>query len=257
MTVKDEYRLNRPDACQLNIVQFCASISPDMLRFLWRIIKHLILWTFLLSLLMVGVFRFVPPPVTPLMLLRCQEQWCNDEDLRLVKEWKPLEEISPSFPVAVMTAEDQKFATHFGFDWEAIQKARKYNERHKGIKVRGASTISQQTAKNVFLWPSRSWIRKGLEVYFTFLIEICWSKHRIMEVYLNVAEMGDGIYGVEAASRRYFRKPASAVSNAEAALVAACLPGPLRWSPSRPTNYIRKRQGWILRHMHQVPARLD
>jgi monofunctional biosynthetic peptidoglycan transglycosylase len=137
---------------------------------------------------------------------------------------------------------------------EAIRKAQRYNARHGGRKVKGASTISQQTAKNVFLWPSRTWVRKGLEVYFTFLIEVCWSKRRILEVYLNVIETGDGLYGAEAAAQRYFKKPASKVSNAEAALLAACLPNPLKWSPARPTSYLRKKQQWILRHMGAVPA---
>lgn len=155
-------------------------------------------------------------------------------------------------PLAVITSEDQKFEEHFGFDLEAIEKARKYNDRHKGKKVKGASTISQQTAKNVFLWPQRSYIRKGFEVYFTFLIELLWSKERIMEVYLNVIEMGDGVYGAEAAAQQYFGKSASDLTDGEAALIAACLPNPIRWSPARPSRYIQRKKQWIVRHMRMV-----
>ena len=224
-----------------------------MIRNLFRILKKILLWSFLFSLALVILFRFVPPPVTPLMLVRCIDQRLDsDREVRLKKTWKPLTEIAQSLPLAVIAAEDQKFPDHFGLDWEAIRKARVYNARHKGKRLHGASTISQQTVKNVFLWPSRSWIRKGLEVYFTILIEIFWSKQRILEVYLNVVEMGDGIYGVEAASAYYFHKPAKRVSKTEAALIAACLPGPLRWSPAKPTNYIKKRQAWILSNMQRI-----
>jgi len=155
-------------------------------------------------------------------------------------------------PRAVIASEDQKFEEHLGFDFEAIKKANRYNERHKGKKVKGASTISQQTAKNVFLWPARSWVRKGFEVYFTFLIEVCWSKERIMEVYLNVIETGNGIYGVPAAARYYFHKPAAALSMKEAALIAAVLPNPRKWSPSRPTPYIQRKASRITRFMQGV-----
>jgi len=218
-----------------------------------RIVKRIVLWFLGLSIGSVVLFRFVPPPVTPLMLIRCAEQAGDPKrEVRLRKDWTSLSRISPSLPLAVVTAEDQKFAEHFGFDMEAIQKAQRYNEKHRGKKVKGASTISQQTAKNVFLWPSRSWIRKGFEVYFTFLIEVFWSKRRIMEVYLNVVETGDGIYGAGSAAQHYFHKPAAKLSNAESALIAACLPGPLRWSPAKPTPYIRKKQQWILRRMHTV-----
>lgn len=191
------------------------------------------------------IFRFVPIPFTPLMIIRYFEM----EEGKIDKDWKSLDEIGKNMPLAVVTAEDQKFAEHFGFDLEAIEKAVKYNEKHKGKKVKGASTISQQTAKNVFLWPGRSWIRKGLEVYFTFVIEICWSKERIIEVYLNVIEMGPGVYGAEAASQYYFNKSASDLTKKEAATIAAILPNPIRWSASRPTPYIIKKRNWIVRHM--------
>ncbi|MBL7925172.1 MAG: monofunctional biosynthetic peptidoglycan transglycosylase [Bacteroidia bacterium] len=219
-----------------------------MLKKIFRIILRVVLAFFLLSVFSTLLFRFVPVPVTPLMLIRYFEM----EEGKIDKEWKSLEEISDHLPLAVVTAEDQKFEEHFGFDLEAIEKAVKYNERHKGKKVKGASTISQQTAKNVFLWPGRSWIRKGLEVYFTFLIELLWSKERIMEVYLNVIEMGPGVYGAEAASTYYFRKPASKLSKSEAASIAAILPNPIRWSAAKPTPYIVKKRNWIMRHMNKI-----
>jgi len=165
-----------------------------------------------------------------------------------------MDEINPQARLAVIASEDQLFADHNGFDWKSIEKAQKYNERHKGRRVKGASTISQQTAKNVFLFPARSWIRKGFEVYFTFLIEVCWSKHRIMEMYLNVIETGNGIYGVEAAAQEYFHKPAKKLSNREAALIAAVLPNPLKWSPAKPTSFILQKQAWILNSMSAVEA---
>ncbi|TNF23934.1 MAG: monofunctional biosynthetic peptidoglycan transglycosylase, partial [Bacteroidetes bacterium] len=165
-----------------------------MLRFVGKTILGL----FLFSILMVIVYRFVPVPVTILQLSRCVEQFQDEKPIRLKKDWEPLENISNKLQLAVVCAEDQKFLNHNGFDIEAIEKAVERNK--KGKRIRGASTISQQTAKNVFLWPGRTWVRKGFEVYFTALIELFWSKERIMEVYLNVIEMGDGIYGAEAAS---------------------------------------------------------
>jgi monofunctional biosynthetic peptidoglycan transglycosylase len=222
----------------------------NILRFIWRIIK----WFLILSIASVILFRFVPIPVTPLMLMRCVQQKMDGKEMKLDKQWTPLKDISVSMPLAVIASEDQKFEEHFGFDVEAIKKAEKFNERHHGKKVKGASTISQQTAKNVFLLPTRSWIRKGFEVYFTFLIELFWSKHRIMEVYLNVIETGNGIYGVGAASQEYFHKPAERLSNSQAALIAAVLPDPLKWSPAKPTAYILRRQEWIMRNMQDVEA---
>ncbi len=220
-----------------------------------RVTGTLILWFLGLSVALTLLYRFVPVPCTILMLQRCVEQKMNGRPMKLDKRWVPIERMSRNLPRAVATAEDQKFEEHVGFDFEAIEKAAKYNERHHGRKVRGASTISQQCAKNVFLWPSRSWARKGLEVYFTFLIEMCWSKERIMEVYLNVIEMGPGVYGAEAASRYYFHKPAARLTRQEAARIAAVLPNPRRWSASRPTPYILKRTNWILSHMHDVELR--
>ena len=161
-------------------------------------------------------------------------------------------EISPNLPLAVVASEDNLFMTHSGFDFESIEKAREFNQKKHGVKVRGASTISQQTAKNVFLWPQRSWLRKGLEAYFTVLIEFVWGKKRILEVYLNVIETGPGIYGVEQASQMNFGKSAAKVSRGEAALIAAILPNPLKWSPSSPTPYMMGRQQWILWNMNNI-----
>lgn len=219
-----------------------------MLKKGFKILLKVLLGFVIISFVSTLLFRFVPIPVTPLMIIRYFEM----EDGKIDKDWKSLDEIGKNMPLAVVTAEDQKFAEHFGFDMEAIEKAMKYNEKHKGKKVKGASTISQQTAKNVFLWPGRSWIRKGLEVYFTFVIEICWSKERIIEVYLNVIEMGPGVYGSEAAAQYYFNKSASDLTKKEAATIAAILPNPIRWSASRPTPYIIKKRNWIVRHMKYV-----
>jgi monofunctional biosynthetic peptidoglycan transglycosylase len=214
-----------------------------------RIFKVGTLFFFISTILISLTYRFVPPPVTPLMLMRVIEQLANDGELKLNKEWVSYHNLSPNLVRAVITSEDNNFLDHYGIDFEAVEKARKLNER--GKKLRGASTISQQTAKNVFLWPGRNYIRKGLEVYFTYLIEITWSKQRIMEVYLNEIEMGDGIYGAEKASIQYFHKPALDLTRNEAALIAAVLPNPRKWSPSHPTSYITRKKNWIVQRMNK------
>jgi len=221
-------------------------------KFLFRFLKYFLILFFGSSIFFVVLYRFVNPPITPLMLIRCVDQVFSGESLQLHKDWKSLDEISPQLQLAVVASEDNRFLEHSGFDMEAIKKAEAYNEKKKGKKVRGASTISQQTAKNVFLWPDRTWVRKGLEVYFTFLIETVWGKKRIMEVYLNVIEMGNGIYGAEAASQKYFHKPASALSREQAALIAAILPNPRKWDPEHPTAYMLSREHWILWNMGNV-----
>jgi len=182
------------------------------------------------------------------MLIRNIEQLQDDKKLVLKHDWVPIEAISKNLQLAVICSEDQNFLAHNGFDMEAIEKAIEHNK--KGKRIRGASSISQQTAKNVFLWPQRSWFRKGLEVYFTFLIELFWSKERIMEVYLNSIEMGNGIYGVEAASQFWFKKPAIKLNRNEAAAIAAILPNPLRYRANPATNYIQGRKNWIVRQMN-------
>jgi monofunctional glycosyltransferase len=201
----------------------------------------------LASIVSVIVFKWLPVPLTPLMLIRCIEQKTDGKEMKLKKDWESLQNISAHLPLAVVCSEDQNFLQHNGFDFEAIDKAIKYNEKHK--KKRGASTISQQTAKNLFLWPGRSWIRKGFEVYFTFLIETFWSKQRIMEVYLNIIETGNGIYGAQASAKEFFNKNASSLSKNECASIAAVLPNPRKFSAKRPSGYILKRQGWILNQM--------
>ncbi len=203
-----------------------------------------------LCLLLVLVFRFVPVPTSGLMLQRRVESWSGDRPYTARHRWVPLEEISPSLGVAVIAAEDQNFADHFGFDWQAIEKAVQHNETSR--RKRGASTVSQQTAKNLFLWSSRSWTRKGLEAWFTLLIEAGWSKKRILEVYLNIVEFGDGVYGAEAAARTYFGKPAKRLTPSEAALLAAVLPNPRKFHANAPSDYIRGRQTWILNQMRQL-----
>jgi monofunctional biosynthetic peptidoglycan transglycosylase len=195
---------------------------------------------------MVILYKWVPVPFTPLMAIRYFEN--PQEDIR--HDWVEMEEISQNLQLAVIASEDQNFLTHNGFDMEAIEKAIENNK--KGKRVRGASTISQQTAKNVFLWPQRSWLRKGFEVYFTFLIELFWSKERILEVYLNSIEMGKSIYGAEAAAQAWFNKSATGLSQYEAAAIAAILPNPRQYSANPASNYIQQRKSWIVRQMNNL-----
>ncbi|WP_407637267.1 monofunctional biosynthetic peptidoglycan transglycosylase [Algoriphagus marincola] len=230
-----------------------------MIRFLKRVgrsLLKLVLGFFVLSILSVFFFKFVPVPVTPLMLIRTFEQATDEkQSIKLSKDWVPASEISKHAFQAVYAAEDQNFLEHHGFDWKAMEKA--WEQNKKGKRIKGASTISQQTAKNVFLWPARTYLRKGLEAYFTVLIELIWGKERTLEVYLNVIEMGPGIYGIEAAAQTYYGKPASELNRAEAAMIAAILPNPRKWSPKNPTNYLKSRQSWILKQMgnlNQLPV---
>lgn len=186
------------------------------------------------------------------MVLRTFEYAFSGQPIRLEKDWKSYEEINPKVFKALVAAEDARFMRHNGFDWKAIEAAQRYNELMKGKKVRGASTISMQTAKNVFLWPSRNYVRKALEAYFTVLIEAVWGKKRILEVYANVIEWGYGIYGIEAASQYYFNKSSSELTTNQIALLVAVVPNPRRWDPSKPTPYIRKRANWIIGRMNSV-----
>lgn len=228
--------------------------------FIWKLIKRIVLWFFILSIGSVILFKWIPIPVTPYMLQRCIAQKMEGNDMKLKKDWVSRDEISPYLELAVVCAEDQNYLKHNGFDFGAIDKAIKYNEKmeDKGkSKRRGASTISQQTAKNVFLWHGRSWIRKGFEVYFTFLIELLWSKERIMEVYLNVIEFGDGVYGAEAASMEYLGKHASQLTPSDAALMGIVLPNPRKFSVAHPSTYVRSRQAWCLQQMRYWGMKLD
>ncbi len=219
-----------------------------------RILKWIVVAFFASTILSVIALRFIPVYFTPLMFIRMVEQVKEGRELKLSHHWVPLERMSPSMPVAVMGSEDANFLKHHGFDFKAIQNAVKRNREHPEKNKLGASTISQQTAKNVFLWPGRSWLRKGLEFYFTSLIELFWSKQRIMEVYLNSIEMGEGIYGVEAVAQEHFGIPAETMSREQCALVAATLPNPRRFSSKHPSAYMQKRQRQILLNMKYVKA---
>ncbi len=212
-----------------------------------RFIVKLLFWCVVLSISLVVLFKYVPVPVTPLMVLRYFENKAENSSKIWQHHWVPMAKISPKMQLAVLCSEDQKFLTHNGFDIDAIEKAYIYNKTKK--RIRGGSTISQQTAKNIFLWPERSWLRKGLEAYFTFLIETIWGKERILEVYLNSIEMGKGIYGVEAAAQYWFNKTASKLSSYEAAAIAAILPNPRNYSANPATPYIQKRKQWIVSQM--------
>jgi len=221
-----------------------------MLKTIQKWLRWLVVFFFASSIGMVLIYRFLPVYVTPLMIIRCGQQVGRGEQLRLRHHWVPLDEMSIYMPVAVIASEDQRFMEHKGFDFDAIEKA--IDENRKGKRQRGASTITQQTAKNVFLWHGHSWVRKGLEAYFTFLIELFWSKQRIMEVYLNSIEMGDGIYGAEAVAQWHFHCTAAQLTRPQCALIAATLPNPLRFSSKNPSNYMLKRQTWIMRQMKHI-----
>ncbi len=225
-------------------------MKNDLGKRIFRILWKVAAWFFGLSFFSVVLFRFVPVPVTPLMLIRCVEQTFSSDPVRLKHDWVSIDEISKNLPLAVVCSEDQNFMNHSGFDFKAIERS--VDAAKRGAKrVRGASTISQQTAKNVFLWPGRSWIRKGFEAYFTVLIEFVWSKERIMEVYLNSIEMGKGIYGAEAAARFYWHTSARNLSRTQAAAIAAILPNPRKYSANPPGPYVQGRIGWIVGQMGQ------
>jgi monofunctional glycosyltransferase len=217
-----------------------------ILRFIWKAM----LWFFGISLFLVVLFKFVPVPFTPLMVIRSIEQKMDDKPMILSHDWVPLEEISTNLQRAVIASEDQNFLTHNGFDFKALEKA--FENNQKGKKIKGGSTISQQTAKNVFLWPGRSYIRKGFEAYFTVLIELIWGKERIMEVYLNSIEMGDGVYGAQEASRVWYRKDAANLTKREAAGIAAILPNPRKFRATNSSSYINRRKNAIERHMRYI-----
>lgn len=203
-----------------------------------------------LSVVLVLVLRWVPPPGTALMVERKIEAWRAGDSLDLKREWQPWERLPDNLKVAVIAAEDQRFADHNGFDMDAISSALKHNQQSR--RVRGASTLSQQTAKNLFMWSDRSLLRKGIEAWFTLLMELGWDKSRILEVYLNIVEFGPGIYGAEAAARHYFGKPAARLTRYEASLLAAALPNPWRYRVKPPSPYVQQRSAWIRRQMSQL-----
>ena len=217
------------------------------LHWLWK----LPLMLMALSVLQVLALRFADPPFSAFMAIRQVDAWvAGDGGFRIAYDWRELDAIAPTLPVALVAAEDQNFARHRGFDLDAIAQAREHNAR--GGRVRGASTITQQLAKNLFLWSGRSWARKGLEAWYTVLIELLWPKHRILEVYANVAEFGDGIYGAQAAARRYWNKDAARLTLAESARLAAVLPSPRRYSARRPGPYVQRRTRWIERNVGRL-----
>jgi monofunctional biosynthetic peptidoglycan transglycosylase len=220
--------------------------GQKIFRFFWL----LFLWFNIISFAVVLLFKFVPVPFTPLMGIRALEHNSAGKDMICSHEWVPIDEISLNLQKAVIASEDGRFLEHSGFDFEAMQKAFKNNS--KGKKLKGGSTISQQTAKNVFLWQGRSYVRKGLEAYYTVLIELVWGKKRIMEVYLNSIEMGDGVYGAEAAAKHWYRKDASSLTRYEAAGIAAILPSPRRYKASNSSSYINRRKAKISREISYV-----
>ena len=221
-----------------------------MIRKLLRFIKKVVIYFFLLSILSVIVLRYVPVFFTPLMGIRIVEQVRDKKKPKLLHSWVTYDNISDNIKRAVIASEDQLFFQHNGFDKKQIKKAIEENKKRK--RARGASTISQQTAKNVFLWPKSSWFRKGLESYFTVLIELFWSKERILHVYLNSMETGEGMYGAEAVAQHHFNTSASKLSQSQSALIAATLPNPLRFSSKKPSAYMFKRQAFILRQMRNI-----
>ncbi|MBK0381809.1 monofunctional biosynthetic peptidoglycan transglycosylase [Pedobacter sp. SD-b] len=224
--------------------------SSFTLKRISRWMARLLLWFIVISVAWVLIYRFINPPITYLMVERGFERKADGKAWKIDKKWRDFDKLSLNLKKAAIAGEDASFMSHHGFDFAAIEKA--YTKNKNGKKLRGGSTISQQTAKNVFLWPGRSYIRKGFEAYFTFLIETFWSKKRILEVYLNVIEMGDGIYGAEAACNNYYHKSAESLSKAEAALLIAVLPNPIKWSPVKPTDYVAHKQYLILKNIQNL-----
>jgi monofunctional biosynthetic peptidoglycan transglycosylase len=215
-----------------------------------RFLKRLFLVLLIAQFIYIILLKWINPPITITQFA----SWIGGNGLK--RDYVDTDDISYNMKLAVISSEDQLFPDHSGFDWKSIEKAMKYNQR-KPNRVKGASTISQQVAKNVFLWQGRSWVRKGLEVYFTKMIEWTWGKKRILEMYLNVSEMGNGIFGAEAASQSYFRKPASKLSRREAALIAACLPSPKKYSVKPLSDYVAKRSSWVMRQMNFIEGDMD
>ncbi|PJG82106.1 monofunctional biosynthetic peptidoglycan transglycosylase [Caviibacterium pharyngocola] len=218
-----------------------------------KLFNNLARWLCYFFLFLCGItlfFRFVPLPFSAYMVQQKTVHLLQGEPYAINYQWTSLDNIAWQMQLAVIAAEDQRFPEHSGFDWNAIESALKHNQR--SAKIRGGSTISQQTAKNLYLWHGQSWLRKGLEVPTTTLLEILWSKKRILEVYLNIAEFGNGIFGVEAASRHYFKKSAKDLTQQEAALLAAVLPNPIIFKANKPSYYVKRKQRWIMRQMNAL-----
>lgn len=230
-----------------------SSTNKDSGTFITKVKRFLfkaMLWFFGLSIFFVVLYKFVPVPFTPLMVIRAIENKVAGKENYFSHDWEPIENISKNLQKAVIASEDGTFLVHNGFDFTAMQKAYKNNER--GRRIKGGSTISQQTAKNVFLWQGRSYLRKGLEAYFTVLIELIWGKERIMEVYLNSIEMGNGVYGAQAATRHWYRKDATSLTKMQAAGIAAILPNPRKYSATSSSSYINNRKAKIVRIMRYI-----
>ena len=230
------------------------SKSDSILKKCCRVVYKVAIWFFCISVFLVILFKWVPVPYTPLMLIRNIENSLAGKPTKCDHDWIPIEKMSRTIQRAVIASEDDTFLTHNGFDFKALQLA--YKNNSKGKKIKGGSTISQQTAKNVFLWQGRSYFRKALEAYFTFLIELIWGKERIMEVYLNSIEMGDGVYGIQAASQFWYNKNADNLSKREAAGIAAILPNPRKFKARKSSNYIESRKGKIIKRMRYI-GKLD
>jgi monofunctional biosynthetic peptidoglycan transglycosylase len=220
--------------------------SKGLLKTIGTKLKRIFIVLFVAHLVYIIILRWVDPPITVTQLI----SWVEGNGLS--RDYVRYDEMSANMKLAVIASEDQLFPVHNGFDWKSIEKAIKDNNKKKAKRIKGGSTISQQVAKNVFLWQGRNWFRKGLEAYFTFMIELVWGKERILEVYLNVAETGKGIFGVEAAARKYFKKSAKRLSPTEAAMIAACLPNPKKYKVSPPSSYINKRYPWVLTQMNNL-----
>lgn len=252
MAAEDEAIWSRPAAIKPGLERRWSGgkLSGGLTVFLKSAARAL-LWLFAASALVVLLLRWVAPPTSSIMIQDKLSRMLEAEsDAALRYQWVDYEDISPHVKIAVVAAEDQNFPHHPGFDLKAIRKALEQSE--KGRRLRGASTISQQVAKNLFLWPGRSYLRKGMEAYFTFLIELLWSKQRILEVYLNIAQMGDGMYGVEAASRTYFHRSAAQLNREQALRLAVILPNPERYSATRLSDYLARRTQWISRQIRQL-----
>ena len=228
---------------QKGAARFIPKVHNRYLRWMLRVAVYFIG----ITVLWVTLLRFINPPITWLMVQRGFERKADGKEWKLTKQWVSYEDLSDNLKRAAIAGEDARFLEHWGFDREAIADAFRRNQN--GGRLRGGSTISQQTAKNVFLWPGRSWVRKGFEAYFTVLIELLWGKQRILEVYLNVIETGDGLYGADAATRHYFGKSAESLTKRQAALIVAVLPNPRRWSPAKPTAFINRKANTIIRYM--------
>ena len=219
----------------------------DRLKLVLQILLKFIIILFVGSIISVLLLAVLPPVTTVFIQI---DKWTNDNKYEVEYQWVSWENISPYVPLAMICAEDQKFTEHFGFDLESIEEA--WDERQQGKRYRGASTITQQVAKNLFLWPGKSFLRKGLEAYFTVLIELFWSKKRILEIYVNIAQFGEGVYGVQIAGEKYFKKEASKIAYYQAALMGAVLPNPVRLKINRPSKYVNERTQWILLQMDQM-----